>query len=38
MFRAVEAEGSDWELAVMGVSCRQRQEQGTDRHLVEILS
>ena len=40
LFPAVNAKGDDWELAVMGVSCRQQIEDGTGRparHLVEVL-
>jgi Fe-S oxidoreductase len=40
LFPAVNAKGSDWEVAVSGVSCRQQIEQGTGRkarHLVEVL-
>ena len=40
LFPAVRAKGEDWEVAVMGVSCRQQIEQGTNRkarHLVEVL-
>ena len=40
LFPAVEAKGDDWEIAVMGVSCRQQIEDGTGRparHLVEVL-
>ena len=40
LFPAVNAKGSDWEIAVMGVSCRQQIEDGTGRparHLVEVL-
>ena len=40
LFPAVEAKGDDWEVAVMGVSCRQQIEHGTGRkarHLVEVL-
>jgi len=36
----VNAKGEDWEVAVMGVSCRQQIEHGTGRparHLVEVL-
>ena len=40
LFPAVEAKGDDWEVAVMGISCRQQIEHGTGRrarHLVEVL-
>ena len=40
LFPAVEAKASDWEMAVMGISCRQQIEHGTGmkaRHLVEVL-
>ncbi|MSQ07139.1 MAG: FAD-binding oxidoreductase [Dehalococcoidia bacterium] len=40
LFPAVRAKDADWEVAVMGVSCRQQIEQGTGkraRHLVEVL-
>ena len=40
LFPAVESRGSDWEVAVMGISCRQQVEHGTGRqprHLVEVL-
>ena len=40
LFPAVNAKGPDWEIAVMGVSCRQQIEDGTGRrarHLVEVL-
>jgi Fe-S oxidoreductase len=40
LFPAVDAKGEDWEVAVMGVSCRQQIEHGTGRrarHLVEVL-
>ena len=40
LFPAVNAKDDDWELAVMGVSCRQQIEDGTGRparHLVEVL-
>ena len=41
LFPAVNAKGSDWEVAVMGVSCRQQIEHGTGRkarHLAEVLA
>ena len=41
LFPAVNAKGPDWEVAVMGVSCRQQVEDGTGRkarHLVEVLA
>ena len=40
LFPAINAKDSDWEVAVMGVSCRQQVEHGTGRrarHLVEVL-
>ena len=40
LFPAVKAKESDWEVAVMGVSCRQQIEHGTGRHprhLAEVL-
>ena len=40
LFPAVEAKDGSWDVAVMGVSCRQQIEHGTGRrgrHLVEIL-
>ena len=40
LFPAIEAKGQAWEVAVMGVSCRQQVEHGTGRrarHLVEVL-
>ena len=40
LFPAVEAKGDDWEIAVMGVSCRQQIQDGAGRparHLVEVL-
>jgi len=40
LFPAVNAKDPDWEIAVMGVSCRQQIEDGTGRrarHLVEVL-
>ena len=40
LFPAVESKDEQWEIAVMGVSCRQQIEHGTGRkarHLVEIL-
>ncbi len=40
LFPAVNAKGPEWEVAVMGVSCRQQIEHGTARkarHLVEVL-
>ena len=40
LFPAVESKGPDWEVAVMGVSCRQQIEHATGRkarHLVEVL-
>ena len=41
LFPQVNAKGPDWELAVMGVSCRQQIEHGTGRrarHLAEVLA
>ena len=41
LFPAIRAKGNDWEIAVMGVSCRQQVEDGTGRkarHLVEVLA
>ncbi len=41
LFPAVEAKGPDWEVAVMGVSCRQQIDHGTSRkarHLAEVLA
>ena len=41
LFPAVNAKGLDWEIAVMGVSCRQQIEHGTNRparHLAEVLA
>ena len=40
LFPAVNAKSEDWEVAVMGVSCRQQIEHGTGRrarHIVEVL-
>ena len=40
LFPAVNAKDADWEVAVMGISCRQQVEHGTGRparHLVEVL-
>ena len=40
LFPAIESKGPDWEVAVMGVSCRQQVEHGTGRsarHLSEVL-
>ena len=40
LFPAIEGKDADWEVAVMGVSCRQQIEHGTGRkarHLVEVL-
>jgi len=40
LFPAVESKDESWEVAVMGVSCRQQVEHGTGRkarHLVEVL-
>ena len=41
LFPQVNAKGDDWEVAVMGVSCRQQIEHGTGRrarHLAEVLA
>ena len=41
LFPAIRAKDNDWEIAVMGVSCRQQVEDGTGRrarHLVEVLA
>jgi len=41
LFPAIRAKDDDWEVAVMGVSCRQQVEDGTGRkarHLVEVLA
>ena len=41
LFPQVNAKGPDWEVAVMGVSCRQQIEHGTGRrarHLAEVLA
>ena len=41
LFPQVNAKGEDWEVAVMGVSCRQQIEHGTGRrarHLAEVLA
>ena len=40
LFPAIRDKGAEWEVVVMGVSCRQQVEQGTGRtarHLVEVL-
>ena len=40
LFPAIRDKGAEWEVAVMGVSCRQQVEQGTGRparHLAEVL-
>ena len=40
LFPAVESKGEEWEVAVMGISCRQQIEHGVGRkarHLVEVL-
>ena len=40
LFPAIEAKDEGWEVAVMGVSCRQQIEHATGRkarHLVEVL-
>ena len=41
LFPQVNAKGEEWEVAVMGVSCRQQIEHGTGRrarHLAEVLA
>ena len=41
LFPQVNAKGADWEVAVMGVSCRQQIEHGANRparHLAEVLA
>ena len=41
LFPAIRAKDEDWEVAVMGVSCRQQVEDGTGRrarHLAEVLA
>ena len=41
LFPAVKAKGPEWEVAVMGVSCRQQIEHGAGRparHLAEVLA
>lgn len=41
VFPAVNAKGSDWDVAVMGISCRQQIEHGTDshpRHMIEVFA
>ncbi len=41
LFPAIRAKDEDWEVAVMGVSCRQQVADGTGRkarHLVEVLA
>ena len=40
LFPLVESKSDDWEIAVMGISCRQQVEHGTShrpRHLIELL-
>ncbi len=40
LFPTIRDRGEDWEVAVMGISCRQQVEHGTGRparHLVEVL-
>jgi hypothetical protein len=40
LFPAINAKDPGWEVAVMGVSCRQQVEHGTGRkarHLAEVL-
>ncbi len=40
LFPAIEAKGPEWEVAVMGISCRQQVEHGAGRparHLAEVL-
>jgi len=41
LFPTIRAKDEDWEVAIMGVSCRQQVEDGTGRkarHLVEVLA
>ena len=41
LFPAVNSKGSEWEIAVMGVSCRQQIEHGTERHpkhMIELFA
>jgi anaerobic glycerol-3-phosphate dehydrogenase C subunit len=41
LFPAVNNKGSEWEIAVMGVSCRQQIEHGTERHpkhMIELFA
>ena len=41
LFPAINAKGPDWEIAVMGVSCRQQIEHATQRparHLAQVLA
>ena len=41
LFPAVNAKGPEWEIAVMGVSCREQIEHGAGRktrHLAEVLA
>ena len=41
VFPAVNAKDSDWDVAVMGISCRQQIEHGTDRHprhMIEVFA
>ena len=40
LFPAVNAKDEDWQIAVMGMSCRQQIQDGTGRparHLVQVL-
>ncbi len=40
LFPAINAKDESWEVAVMGISCRQQVADGTGRkarHLVEVL-
>ena len=40
LFPVIEAKGPEWEVAVMGISCRQQVEHGAGRparHLAEVL-
>ena len=41
VFPAVNAKNSDWDVAVMGISCRQQIEHGTEhnpRHMIEVFA
>ena len=40
LFPSVSSKGQEWDMAVMGISCREQIEHGTGRsvrHLVEVL-